>query len=90
MSTDAKNQEEIILDEVPSRISRIGLGYNEDDFILLINCNDPTDESKAKDMFAATFPPSYIQKLIKSLFEIGKQYQKEFGKDIGFGDIEEE
>ncbi len=90
MSTDAKYPNETVLEEMPGKVSRMGIGYNENEIILIIECLEAVKKAKKQDMFAATFPPSYIKKLIEALFEIGKQYQKEFGNDIGFGDIGED
>lgn len=90
MSTDAKCPDEIVLEDMPGKVSRMGIGYNENEIILIIECMEAMNKKNKQDMFAAAFPPSYIKKLIEALFEIGKQYQKEFGNDIGFGDIGEE
>lgn len=90
MSTQKKKPEFEILDIMPNKITRMGVGYNDNEFLLIMEYNNEIGEEMKNETFAATFPPMYMQELIEALFECGKKYQNEFNKDIGFGDVEEE
>ena len=88
MPTDKRKTTETIKDA--KSLSGIGLGYKEEGFLFVMDYICKVGNTKKSDKFAVTFSPESMQTIIKALFECGKAYQKEFGKDIGFADVEEE
>lgn len=74
----------------PYKLSGLGLGYKEESFLIVLDYIYKDEEEEKTDKFSVTFAPENMKVIIGALFECGRAYQKQFGKDIGFGDIKED
>jgi hypothetical protein len=90
MTTQEKKLSEITLEVIPNRINQISVGYNKDEFLMVLDYNDKNNDETIRKNFTAILPLNSIQKIIEGLFDCGKAYQKQYGIDIGFGDVKEE
>ena len=87
MNTREKTKfEEGMIDVQPVKASRIGVGFNEEDFVIIIGYDDENGEKRE---FVTSMNPKGLQGLISGLFDAGKEFQKSYNKDIGFSSEEE-
>lgn len=90
MTTKEEKSEEILLDVRPNLITQVTFGYNDEEVLMILEYENKIDDKAIKEKFAATFPPGALQGMIEGLFDCGKAYQQEHGKDIGFGNVKGE
>lgn len=83
------SEEETSLDNTPTKLEKLQVGFNEDEIILMFN-GGISDMKNKKPEYATTFSPKDLRKFILALFEVGVQYQKNYKKDIGFGGLDDE
>ncbi len=61
-------------------LKAVKIGFNENDFLLMLNCM----EDDCGDGYAVTIPIDAMKQITDGFIACGKEYQKEFNKDIGF------
>lgn len=69
---------------------QMSMGYNEDAFLFLFKYVDIEDDSNTEKQFSVSIPADALQNIVRQMFMCGVEYQREYGKNIGFGTLEEE
>ena len=71
----------------PSKLKNIKLGFNEDAFLLMFNCDKEHDDIAE---YAVSIPTKELKKIIFNLYQIGNHYEEQYGNKIGFSSEKEE
>lgn len=81
------NQNSVELENI-KKVNSIAMGFNEKSFLLVFNGGKNGDNGEAY-----AIPINYAEKIAQGLRDCGLEYQKIYGKNIGFqaeGHLEEE
>lgn len=71
-------EKEVNLKEI-KKAKAFGIAYNEKNFLLAFS-----ESEKYEDGYGYTIPATELKRIVEGIIETGKEYQKAYGKDIGF------
>lgn len=72
------NQNSIELENI-KKVNSIAIGFNEESFLLVFN-----SDKNGENGDAYAIPIQSVEKITQGFIECGIEYQKLYGKDIGF------
>ena len=76
------NQSSIEFENI-KKINSMSIGFNEKAFLLVFNADQDGENGEAY-----AIPVNFVEKVVKGLIDCGQEYQKLYGKNIGFDTVE--